>query len=85
MNAVRIRMTVEELILKGIGYLIAPILGLFAFIGKRLHTRLDYLEQKVNQLDKTHAVQQAQLADLKEDIESIDKKLDKILDKLTNA
>lgn len=62
-----------------------PIAGLFGWLAKRIHARIDHLEHKVNELDKTHAVQQAQLADLKEDIESIDKKLDKILDKLTNA
>lgn len=70
---------------KILGYLAAPIVGLFAWLGKRLYNRLDALETKVNELDKTHAVQQMQLAELKADIQSIDRKLDKILDKLTNA
>lgn len=62
-----------------------PIAGLLGWLGKRIHNRIDKLENKVAELDKTHAVQQAQLADLREDIHNIDKKLDKILDKLTNA
>ena len=61
---------------------IGPVIGLFAWIGKRLHLRIDKIEHKVVELDKSDAIQRTQLKDIKEDIHNIDKKLDKILDKV---
>ena len=60
-----------------------PIIGLFAWIGKRLHRRVDQLEHSIKELDKSHAVQQSQLRDIKEDVHEINKKLDKILDRVS--
>lgn len=60
-----------------------PIIGLFAWVGKRLHRRVDELEHAINELDKSHAVQQSQLLDIKRDVHQINKKLDKILDRVT--
>lgn len=69
--------------------LIGPIMGLFAWLGKRLHTRIDKMEDKIIELDKSDAVQYARLNDIKDDIKSLDKKqdkmdmkIDKILDKV---
>ena len=69
---------IKELFMIAVG----PLIGLFAWVGKRLHTRIDKIEQKVVDLDKSDAIQRTQLKDIKEDIHSIDKKLDKILDKV---
>ena len=64
-------------------YASGPIMGLFAWIGKRLHRRVDELEHSIYELDKSHAVQQSQLRDIKEDVHQINKKLDKILDRVS--
>jgi len=64
-------------------YAAGPIMGLFAWIGKRLHKRLDDLEHNIYELDKSHAVQQSQLKDIKEDVHQINRKLDKILDRVS--
>lgn len=61
----------------------APLMGIFAWIGKRLHRRVDLLEHNINELDKSHAVQQSQLKDIKEDVHQINRKLDKILDRVS--
>tara|TARA_R110000782_G_scaffold22066_3_gene58941 strand:+ start:1333 stop:1572 length:240 start_codon:yes stop_codon:yes gene_type:complete len=71
-------------ILKELFYiLIGPIMGLFTWLARRMHNRVDGMQNKINELDKSHAVQQAQVADIKEDIKNIDKKLDKIYDKVS--
>jgi peptidoglycan hydrolase CwlO-like protein len=69
--------------------LIGPIMGLFAWIGKRLHTRIDNMEKEIHILETDSAVQYSRLKDIKEDIQSLDKKqdkmdtkIDKILDKV---
>ena len=48
----------------------------------RLFKRIEHLERNVTHIDKAQAVQGAQLADIKTDIHQINKKLDKIIDKL---
>ena len=63
---------------------VGPIIGLFAWIGKRLHKRVDQLEHNINELDKSHAVQQSQLVDIKREVHQINRKLDKILERLSN-
>lgn len=78
--------------LKSIGLVtIGPILALFGWLGKRLHSRLDAVENEnralrllLAELDKEHAVQAAQLLDIKTDIANINIKLDKIIDKLSS-
>lgn len=65
-------------------YVAAPLLGLFAWIGRRLYKRVDTLEHDLIKIDKEQAVQASQLKDIKDDIHQINKKLDRILDKLTN-
>lgn len=70
-------------VLKELFYLaIGPVVGLFAWIGKRMHNRMDGMERKISLLDIDNAVQQSKLVDIKEDISHLDKKLDKILDKV---
>lgn len=66
------------------GIIIAPILMLFGWLGKRLYNRVDAIEQKVAELDKFQAVQATQLLDIKQDIHNMNIKLDKIIDKLSN-
>lgn len=60
-----------------------PLIGLFAWVGNRLHKRVDVLEHNINELEKGHAVQQSQLKDIKEDVHQINRKLDKILDRVS--
>ena len=70
-------------ILKELFFLIVGVIFTFsAWVGRRLYMRVDEMEDKIIELDKSHAVQQAQLTDIKEDIHKIDKKLDKIYDKI---
>lgn len=63
-----------------IDYAVGVITAGFAWVAKRLHSRVDDLENKLSDLDKEQAVQASQLKDLKEDIHQINKKLDRILD-----
>lgn len=68
-----------EHLLKILGYLIGPIIGLFAFLGKRMHTRLDSLENDNKKQEVQIAVLESQYRDIKEDIHKIDEKLDRII------
>jgi uncharacterized coiled-coil protein SlyX len=61
---------------------IGPVVGLFAWIGKRLHSRIDKMEDKIIELDKSDAVQYSRLNDIKEDLKSLDKKQDKMDEKI---
>lgn len=68
---------------------IGPLMGLFAWLGKRMHARIDEIENKLvelnkelAELDKFQAVQASQLKDIRLDIHNVDKKLDKIFDEL---
>lgn len=70
-------------IVKEVVYIaVGPVIGVFAWIGKLFHKRVNLIEYKINHLDKEHAVCEAKVEDIKEDIHNIDKKLDKILDKV---
>ena len=60
--------------------LIGPVMGLFAWMGKRLHNQVEGNTKDINDLKVADAIQQTQLKDIKEDISNIDKKLDRILD-----
>ena len=69
--------------------LLGPLVGLFAWLGKRLHTRIDKMETQIIELDKSDAIQRTKLEDIKDDIKSLDNKqdkmdikIDKILDKV---
>lgn len=62
--------------------LIGPLVGLFAWMGKRLHNKVEENTREITQLKVNDAIQQTKLIDIKEDIQGIDKKLDKILDKV---
>jgi len=71
-----------ESMIKVLSYCAGPIIGLFAWLGKRLHNRIDSLEQeqKENKIEIT--ILKTQQLDIKEDIQKMDEKLDKILDRV---
>lgn len=77
-------------LLKELFYLIiGPVIGLFAWMSKRLFNRIDKMEKEIHTLETDSAVQYSRLNDIKEDIKSLDtkqdkmdEKLDKILDKV---
>lgn len=60
----------------------AAILGVFGWMGKVIYKRVSDLERNYSELDKKQAVQESQLKEIKQDIHSIDKKLDKIIHKM---
>lgn len=70
-------------VLKELFYiLIGPVVGLFAWVGRRLHNRIDKMSDKIIELDKSDAVQYSRLNDIKEDLKSLDKKQDKMDEKI---
>jgi peptidoglycan hydrolase CwlO-like protein len=71
--------------------LIGPVVVIFAWIGKRIHNRIDKMQGEIQTLEKDSAVQYARLSDIKKDISNLDKKqdktnekIDKILERLSN-
>ena len=64
-------------------YALGPIMGLFAWMGKKMHKEVENNKKDINDLKISHAVQGSQLKDLKEDVHQINKKLDKILDRVS--
>lgn len=71
-----------EHLIKILGYLIGPIIGLFAFLGKRMHNRIDNLENDNKKQEVQIAILETQYKDIKEDIHNINHKLDKILERI---
>lgn len=70
--------------LKTLGaYTIGPILALFGWIIKRLFTKIDVLENRVSTLDKEQAVQASKLEDIKKDTRNANKKLDRIIERMS--
>lgn len=68
-----------------IGAITAPILFLLRRQQQRqqkVDNRIEHIEKEITELDKAQAVQNVQLNDIKQDIHQINKKLDKIIDKL---
>lgn len=66
-------------------YATGPIVGLFAWMGKRLHNRIDTLESNLYEMDKVQAVHESKVKDIKEDVREINRKLDKILDRVSQS
>ena len=56
-----------------ITYVAVPIIALLAWVARRLHTRVDRLEEKVSDMDKRQAVQESQLDDMSSDIKEMRK------------
>lgn len=71
-----------EGVFKIVGYVSAPLLALFGWLGKRMHGRMDKLEEKYSELDKRTAVQSIKIDAIQRDICKIDNKLDQLLNKL---
>lgn len=69
-------------ILVVLNLILGPLLALFAWWNKKLDTRIDRLEQRFADVEITHAVHKTQLEEIKIDIDKIDIKLDKILERL---
>lgn len=65
--------------------LAVPVAAIVGWLVRRVFVRLDKLEREVTVIDKYQAVQAAQLLDIKTDVHQINKKLDKIIDKLTSS
>ena len=62
--------------------LLLPALAIIGWIAKRLVTRVENVEQRVSELDKHIAVHESIISDMHMHVTSIDKKLDKIIEKL---
>lgn len=72
-----------EVVKQVMTYAVGPLMGLFAWVGKKMHTEVETNKRDINDLKISHAVQGSQLKDLKEDVHQINKKLDKILDRVS--
>lgn len=75
---------------KVLSYIAGPLIGLFAWLGKRMHKRIDSVEERQRNKEIRLAVLESQQKDLKEDILELkvtaretNNKLDKIIDKLS--
>lgn len=73
---------IEVDILIVLNIILVPLVSLYAWWNKRLDSRIEKLEQRFAEVEITHAVHQTQLQEIKADIDKIDIKLDKILDRL---
>ncbi len=62
--------------------LVLPALGFFMWMAKRIITRVEHLEDKVSELDKHTAVHESIIKEIQSDIRAMDRKLDKIIEKL---
>ena len=79
MNAsINNRKDMEPISTKIIALVAAPVVAIMAWIGKRIHTRLDNHDKQIRDLQISEAVQESRFKE-------IDKKLDKILDKLDHG
>ena len=76
------KMELLDYAIKILGIILTPVVGICAFVGKRLHKRLDEVEANNKNRDIKIAILETQYKDIKEDIQKIDVKLDKILELL---
>lgn len=65
-----------------VAYVAAPIAGLYAWLGRKLYTRVEKLEENHAELRSKQDLGHYRLDELKDDIARLETKVDKLLEKI---
>lgn len=65
-----------------VAYIAAPVAGLYAWLGRKLYTRVEKLEETHADLKSKQELGNYRLDELKHDISRLESKVDKLLEKI---